>query len=410
MKPIHESPRSPLRSLFSGIVAVASLTYVLVGTSCTAVDSYVYLGHSDAGASFSSPDAEAPIEPPDAASALVCIATTCPDGFATCSDGTTPAYKCGADLKRDPNHCGACGNRCLHYETIHLTSRCVEGSCELECHNPFTLDIPTGWRDCNGKIDDGCESDTMKDPKHCGACGNVCAPGEPCVMGKCGCAPGEIVCNGHCVDPMTDDDNCGECGTECSRTDGDCELPDTAFYGCVGGKCGKPKCEFMRLDCNGDLGEPSCNTDGCESPGVLVDPNNCGKCGNKCNVAAGEKCVIEGNGPECAVPCVRFNKTECFGRCRDFLNDPQACGSCFNVCPAPGPNQESACRKGVCELDCLAGFADCNGDPSDGCETNILAHPGNCGACGHECNIAAGQPCIAGKCLTTDCGDGGIVQ
>ena len=407
MIPTHAPPR--LRPWLSGIVAAASLTYVLVGTSCTAVDSYVYLGHSDASAGFGSPDASTPTDPPDGSSALMCIGTTCPDGFATCSDGTKPAYKCGADLKHDPNHCGECGNRCLHYETIHVTSRCVEGSCELECFNPYNPDRPTAWTNCNGKIDDGCESDTQSDPKNCGACGNACAPGEPCEWGKCGCAPHEIICNGRCVDPMSDDGNCGGCGNECPG-DGACESDGTWHYGCVGGQCGQPKCEWMRLDCNGDLGDPECKTDGCESGGVLTDPNNCGKCGNKCDLAAGEQCVNEGSGPECAVPCVRFNKTECLGQCYDLRNDPRACGSCFNPCPEAGPNQESACRKGVCELDCLHGWADCNGDPSDGCETNIAAHPANCGACGNECNIAAGQPCVGGKCLMTECADGGIVQ
>ena len=396
----------------TAVFAVALVANVALSASCTSADdSFVYLERSDAGAgSFDTTDAAEPAVPPDT-TVLQCIGTTCPDGFATCSDGTGPAYKCGSDLKRDVNHCGACGNRCLHYEDIHVTSRCVDGSCELECWNPPNPETgsPREWRDCNSKIDDGCETDVLRNPKHCGACGNACAPGEPCHDGKCGCASGEIVCNGRCVDPMTDNYNCGECGTECDRDDGPCTFPgSSAYYGCLGGVCGQPKCSFAKLDCNGDLNEPSCNTDGCELNGL--DSNNCGRCGNKCNIAAGEQCVNEGAGPECAVPCVRFNMTDCGPeQCRDLLNDPRACGSCFRACPAPGPHQEAACRKGICELDCVAGFADCNGDPTDGCETNLLAHPGNCGACGHACNIAAGQPCIAGQCLMTGC-DAGIVQ
>jgi hypothetical protein len=40
-------------------------------------------------------------------------------------------------------------------------------------------------------------------------------------------------------------------------------------------------------------------------------------------------------------------------------------------------------------------FADCNGDASDGCETD-LSFSGNCGRCGHACNGA--QFCGLGGC------------
>ncbi|MBN9160686.1 MAG: hypothetical protein BGO98_13885 [Myxococcales bacterium 68-20] len=339
---------------------------------------------------------------------LACIATACPEGFATCADGTGPAYKCGADLKRDPDNCGGCGNKCLLYAPIHMSSRCVEGTCELECFSPYDPGNQKDWRNCDGKVDNGCEADVLTNVKHCGACGNACAPGEPCIDGVCGCEPGEIVCHGQCVDPKTDDNHCNGCDQPCDPEGGTCgELPNGAYYGCYGGVCGTPKCKMPTADCNGDLGQPGCNSDGCEVPDVRTDPNNCGGCGIKCK--AGEECVNEGNGPECAVPCVRFGKVLCpFGQCRDLLNDVMACGSCSRFCQGAGPNQVSACRKGICELDCLPGFADCNGDPSDGCETNVMAHPGNCGTCGNACDVAGGQPCIEGKCLMTEC-DAGTV-
>jgi hypothetical protein len=120
--------------------------------------------------------------------------------------------------------------------------------------------------------------------------------------------------------------------------------------------------------------------------------------------------VDEGNGPECAVPCARFGKTLCPGpRCVDLLNDPDACGACNAACRPAGPNQTRACEKGLCVYGCAPGFADCNGDPADGCETNLDAHPANCGACGHACDVAAGQPCVEGKCLTVPC-DAGVTR
>jgi hypothetical protein len=68
-----------------------------------------------------------------------------------------------------------------------------------------------------------------------------------------------------------------------------------------------------------------------------------------------------------------------------------------------------SCNKGICAYECATGFADCNGSSADGCETNLRTHAGNCGACGNACDVAAGQPCVEGKCLMTDC-DAGVTK
>jgi hypothetical protein len=44
---------------------------------------------------------------------------------------------------------------------------------------------------------------------------------------------------------------------------------------------------------------------------------------------------------------------------------------------------------------CVAGFADCNGDPADGCETSLQTDGAHCGACDRSC---LGQACSAGLC------------
>lgn len=103
------------------------------------------------------------------------------------------------------------------------------------------------------------------------------------------------------------------------------------------------------------------------------------------------------------VPCARFGKTRCGAFCVDLLTDPNSCGSCDNFCPQGGPNQLRGCSKGLCTYECAPGFADCNGDPKDGCEVDLRIHQANCGACGNACNIALGQPCIEGVCLMVEC-------
>jgi hypothetical protein len=53
-------------------------------------------------------------------------------------------------------------------------------------------------------------------------------------------------------------------------------------------------------------------------------------------------------------------------------------------------------------LVCDTGKADCDGDESNGCETNIASSPDNCGSCGTACLSATGtmETCVAGMCAS----------
>ena len=392
------------RTLFVpvGLLAVWAMT-----NGCTVKE--VRLGDVADGGDIFSPSSDAGEDAPQ--SVLMCIGTECPPPYATCVTPGKPTYTCGTDLLRDPMNCGECGNECGTYPQLHMVSHCVNGGCALECFNP-NPQFPTDWRDCNGVVDDGCEVDVLVSAKHCGSCGNECPNGQACNQGKCGCPKGWIECpflfgTTKCVDPMTDDNNCKLCGIRCDEDDGACgtNRPPHTRYGCVGGECRNIKCEDRTVDCNGDVGT-GCGGDGCEV-GVTADRDNCGGCGVRCK--DGEECLnVDGNGLACVVPCEDTGFTYCPDeRCRDLLNDVAACGRCGNECPMGGPNQIRACKKGLCLLECAPGFADCNQDQSDGCETDLNSHPHHCGACGNECNVAAGQPCVEGKCLMAPCGTPG---
>jgi hypothetical protein len=393
--------------LLSSKKRLCTLSALALALAAVACAENVDMGEvADRDVPFAPPAEAGPDAGGDAPELLSCIATECPDGLATCLSESGPAYKCGTDLLRDNEHCGACGNKCLVYKPIHMTSRCVDGACELECLSEPDIFNPVDWRNCNGLVDDGCEINVLSDAKNCGACGNACADGVACIEGKCGCPPGKIACHGRCTDPQSDDNNCGGCGNVCEPPDGACDpMPAGAYYGCFAGTCGHLKCADRSADCNGDLSSASCGGDGCEVPDIMSDRDNCGGCGIRCG--AKEECVDEGNGPECAVPCARFGRTACPGGCYDLLTDVNACGGCNSPCRPPGPNQTRACKKGLCAYECQPGFADCNGDPADGCETNLRVHPGNCGACGNTCDMTAGQPCVEGQCLMTTCEPGG---
>lgn len=347
------------------------------------------------------PEAGTPDAAQDGGNVLACVATDCPSPLATCNAVDKPAYKCETDLLRDSKHCGACGNECLTYEPIHMTSRCQEGACKPECYAKLDEAGDVDWRNCDGVLDNGCEVDVLSNPNNCGACGNECAPGTPCIVGQCGCPSGLLLCDGKCIDPRSDDLNCGTCGNICFPPADACDpvQPNTG-YGCRAGTCMK-KCTSNAADCNNDMEQTTCAGDGCEVIGLDTE-ENCGACGIKCT-KPGERCVDEGNGYECAVPCAKSGKSSCKGKCVDLLSDVGACGSCGAPCDAPGPNQVTSCNKGVCVYECAPGFGDCNGSTLDGCETNLRQHPSHCGACGNACDLAAGQPCVEGACLMKAC-------
>lgn len=185
---------------------------------------------------------------------------------------------------------------------------------------------------------------------------------------------------------LTDDNNCGQCGNVCPSYFTGLQMDSH----CVNGKCqsecvniDKSQNDFE--DCNGIV------DDGCEID-IANDPNNCGVCGTKCpNYPDGtaQPCTDH----HCGCPA---GKTYCSGiGCVDLASDGDNCGTCANACPAvdkePPTNAGYACRGGKCgQLICFSGWADCNNDLDDGCETDILSNS-NCGACGIACD--PGQTC-----------------
>ena len=100
--------------------------------------------------------------------------TACP-GF-----GTTVTC---ADLDSDPRNCGVCGNACPNVFDGSGKAVCRLGHCEIECKG--------GYADCDGRVDNGCETHVAADPRNCGACGAHCdlSFGQPCVAGACRMAP-----------------------------------------------------------------------------------------------------------------------------------------------------------------------------------------------------------------------------
>lgn len=384
----------------AAIITGSAVSLIVLGASPAGCAADVRIGITD-------PDAGAapvPFEPPDASDASseprLCATAECPAGTTTCA---TSRARCDVDVTTDRDNCGACGAACPPDQyrppwgegdesSLQVKFSCVDSRCAVSCQG--------GFGDCDGIPDNGCEAD-LAEPGHCGACGNACAPGIPCVEGKCGCNAPEVVCAGACTDRRSSIAHCGACGNACEDT-----APRPSEHNmemsCIGGEC-KHACRPGFADCNGD---PS---DGCEKDLRIPDEQNCGECGETCptgvscdvydDVAHRLRCGCPPGQNKCGAGSHRH--------CVDALTDPTNCGGCGVICTSDDrASARPVCRAGICGIICKDGHGDCNGFGGDGCEISLDSDPLNCGACGHACDAEIGQPCVGGKCVEAECGGG----
>jgi hypothetical protein len=86
----------------------------------------------------------------------------------------------------------------------------------------------------------------------------------------------------------------------------------------------------------------------------------------------------------------------CDGACVSLSNPVFGCGA--PVCDPCGVQYGSAiCTAGACTVSmCEAPFADCDGNPQNGCETQTQTSSAHCGRCGKGCG--PDQVCSSGVC------------
>ena len=367
---------------------------------------------------------------------------------ATCADDEVCCNGTCANLDDNAEHCGECKNACP--SGANGTGVCIGGDCVFEC--------ASGYYDCNLLSEDGCEVDVASDPAHCGDCETIClfANASPkCEGGACGilaCNAGFDNCN---MDPAdgceanlgTDANNCAMCGTVCDappNSEPDCLAGTCAFGGCIVGygdcdaslgngceidlktddqNCGTcgyicpdlpnatPKCSNAACVIGAcDTGFADCDSstfDGCETV-LSSDVNHCGACNQPCGNLphAYPKC----EGATCAIGGCEAGYDDCDGvvanGCEvDLSSDKLNCGACTNVCPAIA-NGTPECSGFACGIGtCDAGFDDCFGGATDGCETNLTNDVAHCGTCGNVCPaVPFGQKaCMNSMCTIGMC-------
>lgn len=126
-----------------------------------------------------------------------CGIQACNPGFGNC-DGN-PATGCETNVNSNVNHCGTCGRNCAAQFTVpnpHATTTCAGGTCGLVCES--------GWDDCDGRFDNGCEANLDADERHCGQCGRSCGSGGVCNGGDCcaQCPSGTLCCAPRVCSPQ----------------------------------------------------------------------------------------------------------------------------------------------------------------------------------------------------------------
>lgn len=161
------------------------------------------------------------------------------DGAVTCCKGLCKNYSA------DPDNCGGCGVPC---KIANATPSCKGGKCAA-------ASCKLGFANCNGLLDDGCETNTQTSPDSCGKCFDACQPKNAtgkCAAGKCQvdqCLAGFVDCNASATDGCeadlaNDPKYCGNCQTDCGPgklcTLGKCHLPCEAFFSVAGGSNAAP--------------------------------------------------------------------------------------------------------------------------------------------------------------------------
>jgi hypothetical protein len=301
----------------------------------------------------------------------------CAPGFSCDADSLTCARACSGDEDcTAPTRCDLTSRRCVGCAKDNdcaLGTLCRAGACVPGCSEGRGCGV--GLTCCGGLC-----VDSQSDRAHCGGCGRDCATRSAC-------------CAGACVDTADDVTHCGRCGASCTTANGS--------SACRAGACAVATCVTGYADCDNDPAT------GCEAE-LASNNQHCGACGMAC--VAGANAVGRCEGGRCRVAC-----SAGFGDCD---NDPSNgcevelassaahCGACGAGCPAR-TEAAASCVMGQCASTCNAGRGDCDGMPTNGCESLLGSDPNHCGACGAICRLPNATPaCAASVCGVAACTPG----
>ncbi len=308
-------------------------------------------------------------------------------------DGTCPEI-CPERCDGEDNDCDGDTDEQEAAESCELP-RAMAGCVEAVC---VVLGCEGLYGDCDDDPVNGCER-LLDSDDNCGGCGERCgeldhAAEVGCLQGVCSplvCEPGFDSCDGEpgngCEATLNTLEHCGGCHIECTGSS------------CAGGICSQLDCGDGLADCDGDVGN------GCEVS--LSSVTDCGACGNACATANATAVCNEG---ECEFVQCKPGFDDCDGNkangCETSLSTLSDCGECEKVCTVQGG--EPSCAGGICTAaSCADGFADCDSEIGNGCETSLRTLD-DCGVCGQPCGPYPNLEvtCDEGFCDVLDCEQG----
>ena len=320
-----------------------------------------------------------------------CGVKTCAQLGINCGEIETECGLVSCGECTEPETCGGSGvnNLCGCTCTLpHASTMCNAGVCQVD-----TCD--TGWADCDGEPENGCETSTEDDVDNCGACGATCAFANTadvactegvCTFGSCSTGFGDcdlVTANGCEANLSADPMNCGTCDNACPNAGGVAE--------CSFGACTLSSCSEGLGDCTD---APGCETN------LDTSVEHCGYCGNACSFAHATAQCVEG---DCRLLACDDGYGDCDGNpqngCETNTSTSTSnCGSCGTQCS--DNHIAASCVNGNCAGLCDIGWDDCNGNRTlDGCETDIFHDPDNCGGCGlYCCSLCKVGTCMGGPC------------
>ena len=185
-----------------------------------------------------------------------------------------------------------------------------------------------------------------------------------------------------------------------------CDTSNGKCVGCIPAKdpvvdCGigswcEPNVEQCQAGCTADV---DCPAQGGVQLVCDLDKHVCVGCVSDETCPAGSICINETCLPGCSPQhSCQPGQTCCGQQCVDVSNDENNCGSCNLACQLL-PHSQIVCQNGQCVQGlCDQGYADCNGNTMDGCETNTLAD----GPC--VCTPGQTQSCYLGAPGTQNVG------
>jgi hypothetical protein len=346
---------------------------------------------------------------PNAKGACVEGVTACTTGFVACQSLSTPKTElcngldddCDAVVDNgDPGGNQACdtGRPGVCVQGI---SHCRNGAVACDEAVQPMPEVCNGLDDnCDGVPDDGFSGSGQP----CTVAGQL--PNTPCAQGLTNCLSGQSGCTKvNEAKPET----CNGVDDDCDGTvDNSSAVDQKVCASGLPGVCaaGKTECTGGVSSCVPNIAPDSqlelCNGLDDDCDGSVDDVTAlAAECGQRLplalNVAGwlctGGACTIGG----CAGAFANCDGAPGNGCETNTGNDPSHCGTCTTVCSGTGGSP--VCSGGVCSgISCSAGLGNCDANPGNGCETDLTTLT-NCGTCGKACSANHGTPsCVGGSC------------